>query len=40
MAGKVKYVQGTGASSIVMAAERWAMRRAQERDYDDNVGPI
>lgn len=37
---KLEYVQGTGASSIVMAAERWAMRRAQERDDDDNVGPM
>jgi hypothetical protein len=33
---KLEYVQGTGASSIVMAAERWAMRRAQERDHDDS----
>jgi hypothetical protein len=29
---KLEYVQGTGASSIVMAAERWAARRVHERE--------
>ena len=30
---KIEYVQGTGASSIVMAAERWAMRRTHELEH-------
>lgn len=34
---KVEYVQGTGAASIMMAAERWAARRRSQTTGGDNI---